>query len=274
MDIELLSAMEALRLLGRNPVKYIRGVGGMYLLGIKGFELGSIARAAFFFFRNQDDALDGDRKDIKNPLAHVLACRQQIASGKYTGNPQIAGLAKFAIRSLQRKSKKGDNPKQYFLDGIDVMLFDYHRAKTRAVLTAKELKDYYQRTFFPVINLMLIGLGSGLRAKDIPQLSFCQGRIYTIRDLDQDWTKGIINIPKEVLKKAHQTPDSSIEQIRNSPSVQDWFAGQLQLCRHDLLILEKKLTSINEALTAKMCMGLINPLHKLSRQFLDNQTYS
>lgn len=262
--------LEALRLLGRNPVKYARGVSGMYLLSIKGLELSQIARACFFFFRNQDDALDGDRQDIKDPLAHVLTCSKQIASAKFTGEPKIINLAKFAIDRLQRKGKKGDDPRQNFLDEIDVILFDYHRSRIRKILTEKELKKYYQQTFFPVIDLMLIGLNSKLRAKDIAEFSFCQGRVYTIRDLDQDWKKGIINIPKEILTKAKLNPDSSVGEIKNSTVVKDYFRQQLLLCRRKLSTLEKKLARADESLTTRMCMGLINPLYKLNKRYLND----
>lgn len=266
--MEIVSALEAARLLTRNPIKYIRGVSGMYLLSIKGFELGQVARACFFFFRNIDDVLDGDRKDIKNPLSHILACRKQISSGKYSGRPQIVNLVKFATERLQRKAKLGDDPKQNFLDEIDVILFDHQRAKKREVLTSRKLKKYYQQTFFPVINLMLIGLNSKLRANDIPELSFCQGKVYTVRDLDTDWARGVINIPKEVLKKAKLTANSTVDKIKSSPTIIEWFRKELLQCQKDLSILEAKLKSTNESLTTRMCMGLAHPLYKLSKQYL------
>lgn len=269
MNVEMVSALEAARLLTRNPIKYIRGVSGMYLLSIKGFELGQLARACFFFFRNIDDALDGDRKDIKNPLRYVLNCRKQISSGKYRENTQIINLAKFAIERLQKKSKKGDHPKQNFLDEIDIILFDHQRIKKRKILTTKEIKNYYKKTFFPVINLMLIGLNSKLRANNIPQLSFCQGRIYTVRDLDTDWARGVINIPKEVLKRAKLTTNSTVERVKSNPIIIGWFRKELLQCQKDLPILEAKLQSTNESLTTRMCMGLINPLYKLSKQYLN-----
>ncbi len=268
MNIGFLTGLEALRLLKRNPVKYLRGVGGMYLLSVKGYELGQIARASFFFFRNLDDALDGDRKDIKNPLSHILACREQISSGQYSGKPQIVNLAKFAIERLQKKSKKGDNPKQNFLDEIDIMLFDYHRARKREMLTLKQLKSYYQHTFFPVVNLTLIGLGSKLRAGDIAELSLCQGRVYTIRDLDQDWARGVINIPKEVLRQAQLTPNASVQKVRSSQTVKKWFRNEVLECQKDLEILREKLVAANESLTARFCLGLASPLFKLSKQYL------
>ncbi len=268
MNIELLSGVEAIRLLWRDPVKYARGVTGMYLLTAKGVELGQIARASFFFFRNQDDCLDGDRTDIQDPISYVLACRYQIASGVYTGKPPIVDLAKFAIGGLSQRGKDGDNPKQNFLDEIDVMLFDYHRAKERKVLTRSELDKYYENTFFPVVNIMLIGINSRLRATDIPELSFCQGRIYSIRDLDTDWTRGTINIPSEVLEQAKLSTSSTIREIRSSSVVRSWFRQQLNQSQDELPNLETRLAKADEGLTSMLCMGLVHPLYRLSKRYL------
>ena len=115
---------------------------------------------------------------------------------------------------------------------------------------------------------MLIGINSKLRAKDIEEFSFCQGRIYTIRDLDTDWARGVINIPKEVLKKAKITRDAPVEKVRSSKVIKEWFKQELQLCQSQLPILGAKLADANEDLTTKMCMWLINPLYKLIKNYL------
>lgn len=267
MNIGILTAIEAAKLFRRNPIKYVRGIGGMYLISIKGFELGRLARALFFFFRNIDDVLDGDRKEVKNPTSYVLNCRKQILSGKYKESPKIISLAKFAIEKLQKKSKKGDNPKKDFLDEIDVILFDHQRAKKKKILTRKELNEYYKKTFIPVINLILIALNSKLRAKDILELTFCQGIVYTIRDLEVDWSRGVINLPKEILKKAKLTTTSNIQELKSNPVIKNWFRNEISRCQKDLIILEKKLAKNNESLTTTFCKGLMSPLFKLSKKY-------
>jgi hypothetical protein len=268
MNVELLAGVEAIRLLKRDPVKYARGVGGMYLLSVKGIELGQIARASFFFFRNQDDSLDGDRADIRDPLSHVLSCREQIESGVYTGKPPIVDLAKFAIKRLNQRSNGGDDPKQNFLDEIDVMLFDHERSKEKRILTKGELEEYYRKTFFPVVNIMLIGLNSRLRAVDIPELSFCQGRVYSVRDLDTDWRRGVINIPREVLEQANLSTDAPIGVVRHSSAVKDWICRQLHQVVEELPNFELKLAEANEGLTNLLCRGLTSPLYRLSEKYL------
>lgn len=268
MNIRLLTAVEAIRLLRRGPIKYARGVSGLYLLSTKNRNLARMIRTSFFFFRNIDDALDGDRKDIKDPLKHVLECRQQIASGKYTGKPKIVSLAKFAMDRLQKNANSKDNLIKSFLDELDIILFDYQRTEKRKILSKNELKNYYQNTFFPVLDITLIALNSNLRAKDIPELSFCQGRVYTVRDLKTDWNRGLINIPKEILKRAGLTANSSFHEVKTSKIVNKWFYNELEKCQQDLSILDQKLTNSSEKLTAKFCGVLASPLKKLSKQYL------
>lgn len=130
--------------------------------------------------------LDGDSQIADNPLDYALSLRSQIESGIYSDKPAIIGLARYAISALERKSRPGDNPRLEFLNVVDSIIFDYQRSRERRPLSSEELENYYKRSFFPVVNLMLIGLGSRFRASDIPELSFCQGRVYTVRDLEDD----------------------------------------------------------------------------------------
>lgn len=199
MRIETLAGKEALRLFRRNPRKYFRGVAAPYLISLKDCEVSRVGRAAYFFVRHVDDLLDGDLEISANPLDYALSLRAQIESGIYSDKPEIIGLAKYAISALERKSRSGDNPRQEFLNVMDSIIFDYQRSRERRFLSFEELENYYQRAFFPVVNLMLIGLGSRFRASDIPELSFCQGRVYTVRDLEDDWRGGLLMFQKKFL---------------------------------------------------------------------------
>jgi len=118
------------------------------------------------------------------------------------------------------------------------MVFDYERSKERRTLTSQELGDYYWKTFSPVINILLIGLKSDLRAQDIPALAMTQGELYTIRDLPTDWKRGTINIPGEVLSSSGLTSNSSFVELANSRNLQDWFGDIAAKSKHELLVLQ------------------------------------
>lgn len=260
MKAELIVAKEAAVLLRRDPVKYFRGVTGMYLMSIKGLEMGSTFRSAYYFVRHVDDVLDGDRQVSCDPLAYVQDLRHQVETGNYRNGMNIGILAQNAVVNLERRAKPGDNPRADFLDAIDEIIFDYHRSQERRLLTAKELEAYYRRAFSPVVNLTLIGINSSLRSKDVPVMTYGQGRVYSARDLNDDWPRGTLNVPGEVLEQANLTPNSTLETIATSAHVRRWFQTILSKTRPELKELQKQLMGSSEGLTSVICGGLISPI--------------
>lgn len=196
MAVERLAATESARLLIHEPRKYAGLVAGLYLLSLKDCDVGNVTRASYLFVRHIDDLLD-ESKQSDEKLPYVLTLRNEIVSNTFTKNPKISTLVQYSLDILERKARPEDNPRQDFVSVIDAMVFDYNRAGERRVLSKQELENYYHDTFFPVVNIALIGLGSQFRAIDIPELSYGQGRVFTVRDLEEDWQRGVINIPKE-----------------------------------------------------------------------------
>ena len=239
MDIETLIVKEATSLLIRRPDKFKHTVG-QYLVSFADCEVSRTGRAAYFFIRYMDDLLDGDRR-LPNDgqiLPHIAAIRSQVETGDFTGEPEIMKLAAYSLDALQKKARPGDNPRQDFLDVIDIMVFDHQRLQDKQVLTTDQLAKYYQQTFAPVHNIMLIGLGSSLRASDIPDFSLCQGRVYSVEHLRADWKAGIINIPEEILKIAELTPQSTCEEITESSVVKIWAENELRESKTALLSVQ------------------------------------
>lgn len=219
MGIEALAGKEAFRLLKRSPEKYIRGVSGLYILSLADSEVGRLARASYFFIRHVDDVLDGGGVPISDPFSYVISMRDQISTGEFRETPPIVELARYALIVFGERAQEGDDPKQDMLNAIDTIVFDYERSRKRRPLSADGLEDYYRSAFFPVVNLMLIGLGSKFRATDIPGLSLCQGRVYTVRDLEEDWEQGIINVPNETLSQGGLSPNSPLQNVKSSSVV-------------------------------------------------------
>lgn len=265
MHPEARNGIEAARLFLRNPPKYINGVKGLYMLSLVDCEVGRVARSSYYFMRHIDDVLDGDRIGIADPLGYAMTIRYCVETATVDPRFPIVTLASDALRILNQKARAGDDPKKDFLDELDVMIFDFQRSKDRSVLTQRELDQYYHDTFFPVINVMLIGLNSKLRAGDISELAFSQGRVYSVRDLTDDWSKGIINIPKEVLQRASLSNIAPVMDIQNSSVIHEWFLEQLTLSQEEIDRFTKKLNGSDEWLTIKMCNGLIKPM----RRFID-----
>lgn len=260
MKPEIIVAKEAAILLKRNPSKYTRGIAGMYLLSARGIELGSTSRSSYYFVRHVDDVLDGDRQVSCDPLGYVQDLRSQVETGNFRNGMGIATLAKHAISNLERKKKPGDNPRLDFLRAIDGIIFDYERSRERKILTSSQLEDYYHLAFDPVIDLTLMILDSSLRSRDIPVMSYGQGRVYSVRDLRADWTKGVINIPRETLERAGLSAASDINDVESSIEVHWWFNTVLASTRPELIELQTRLKALSEGTTSFILGGLIGPM--------------
>lgn len=272
MNIETLIAKEAAGLLVRRPDK-LKHVIGQYLISFKDREVGRTGRATYFFIRYMDDLLDGERKlpNGEQVLAHVASIRSQIETGDFNGKPEIMKLGEYALGTLIRKARAGDNPRQEFLDEIDVMVFDNQRQPERRVLTTEQLNDYYRRTFFPIQNLMLTALSSDLRASDIPEFSLCQGRVYSLEHLSTDWRVGLINVPKEILEAAGLHSGSTFLEVTKSPVFKIWAQHELLESKAALLSLQDKFDRLPETLTARIYSTLtgsmLNFINKYLRDF-------
>lgn len=266
MGVERLAATESARLLVREPRKYAGLVAGLYLLSLKGCEVGKVVRASYLFLRHIDDSLDESKKPDET-LPYILTLRNEIKSNSFTENPKISSLVQYSLEVFERKARPEDNPRQDFIDVIDAMVFDYKRAGERRVLSQKELDNYYHGTFFPVVNLALIALDSQFRASDIPALSYGQGRVFSVRDLEEDWQRGVINIPKETLDQAQLTQHSSIEEVKANSTVTNWLRSELLKSGPELLAVKTKLKASGEKITPMLCNGVLKTSSKLVREY-------
>ncbi|MCL4386807.1 squalene/phytoene synthase family protein [Patescibacteria group bacterium] len=263
MAVEFSQLRDTARLLRQAPDKYVSRLLIASVLSIPDCELGKVVGTCYFTLKKIDDALDGDRFDVADPLEHALDIKDQVLSGSF--HSKQLNLAK-AIDYLEAKAKPGDDPRSDFAASIDSMIFDYERALKRRPQTTKELRLYYHDTFFPVVNILLVGIGSRLRAKDIPELSFAQGEIYSIRDFPEDWQRGVLNVPIEVLNAAGLSTNSSSEEVGSSRVVRDFFAGELARGKDNLTSLRNKLNQSGEWKTAKTCHLLARPMEKYIAQ--------
>lgn len=257
---ELVVAREAVQLVWRDPRKYGTVALGMYALSYYGVEMADTFRSAYYVVRGIDDVLDGDRKITGDPVAYAQDLKYQIESDRFNDSFGLSQLAKRAIRNLEKKSGPEDNPRKDFTNAIDEIVFDHQRAKERRVLTHEEIEAYYLRAFNPVINLMLLGIDSAWRSKDMPVMSYGQGRVYSADDLSVDWPRGVLNIPGEQLALAGLSADSPVDAVIKAPQVNNYFKRLLSQTKPELVTLQQRLKGSDEKLTSILCGGLIKPM--------------
>lgn len=260
IETELLVAKEAGNLIYRR-LNFTKLVAGLYAFSLFGLENGRVMRASYLPVRLVDDLLDGDARFDGDPLPYVLELKENIKNNSLT-KTAVEKQLKYAIDSLEQRAKGEDDPRSEFVRSIDSIIFDYYRAKERRVLTGAEIEDYYRMAFDPVINITLMATRSSIRSKDIPALSYGQGRVYSIRDLGTDWQRGIRNISKKVLDEGGLSYTSSVDEVLDNLTVKSWARVNLEQTKPDLIKTQSFLKSLNEKQTFLICNSLISPMLK------------
>ncbi|OGH07947.1 MAG: hypothetical protein A2W22_06785 [Candidatus Levybacteria bacterium RBG_16_35_11] len=268
MQAEFSQAREVAAVLSQNPRKYInRLMIGVQLYAVN-CEMGRASLAFYSTLKRIDDSLDGDRFDIENPLEYANDIAVQVLEGRLsTDNLKLANAFSF----VERRIRDGDNPRKDFVSSVNAMIFDHQRSQERRVLTKDELQEYYSNSFTPVINILLIGINSNLRARDIPEFAMAQGRIYSIRDIVDDWTKGIINIPTEILSLANLSAQSDIEKVMLSETIASYFESELTKGKIEIARLEQKIEAQGEPVSSRVFKLLLKPMKKYIRRHSQKQ---
>jgi len=244
---ELNSARESIDLIERQP-SLVKNVIGLYALSFCGLPQGRVLRSSYLPVRKIDDALDGDAPKIKDPASYVRKLRDGIENNTL-GNSTDEQLLSYSLNALEAKAKHGDNPRDDFLSVIDAIIFDHERASERKVLSGEEIEMYYHKAFDPVVNITLLAIDSQFRSKDVPALSFGQGRIYSVRDFEEDWNRGVINIPGDVISTAGVSALFSFEEVNDNQIIRSWLKQSLMMTKQDLLKTQLLLTQSHETRT-------------------------
>lgn len=222
-----------------------------------------VFRASYFFCRHIDDVLDGDRYISSDPEQYVQDILKAMKIGH--GGPEITELYRFATCHLVNMTLNGEKPEEHFRRVVqDAMLFDYQRAEERRVLTRQELEEYYQNTFAPVLDLALIIAGSSLRSKDIPEAISTQGHLYSIRDLDKDLPRGVINIPREELALSGIETITPLEKkdILRDSHLSRWL--KKEVARHHKQLKPLRMRLRDEG-SREVCLPLIHEMDLFCR---------
>lgn len=224
---------ESTRLVERDSEKYKKMVAAICLAPV--IRGGGVIKDAYFFMRHVDDVLDGDLILKQDPLDYAQNIREDILKEKQNPKYPIEKLAFRALGKLE-KIKKGDNdPKNKFLDGIDGMIDDHKRMADKVVLEIPQLRESFIKTFGPHYDIALMAVRSDLVGSlGVNTFYNCQGFAYGIRDLEVDWPRGLINIPKEVLKVSNLEVSSDVSEVIGNRVVKEWIGDESNKNRADL----------------------------------------
>jgi hypothetical protein len=253
---------ETYQYLKRDFKKYSTGALGMWALFGRNFEQGDAFRSIYYLFRNVDDIMDGDRQINEDPFTYTDRLRNNIVNRNFnTTSDPILHLAKRSMDHFDKVKKPDDNPQEDMLQLIDAMVEDRHRMLHRQALPQEALTEEYRTQFYPIQNLQLIALESKIRVDDIPDFPIVQGRVYALKDLQNDWEKGLINIPLEVLTAAGLDSDADFPTVRDNPVIQQWVINECIECG-ELLDIENQ----------RLADGLHGKQNKIPRLIFEHLT--
>ncbi len=259
---------ESVDLIKRDPKKHLGKVLGLWMMPVM-FPGGGIIRDSYFFMRHIDDVLDGDDLTVKNPDTYVGKIRQDLLDGVLDQSVSVEALAFKSIRKLeQKKTVDTDNPRRFFVKGIDGMFIDFNRMKNRQVVDANTLKEGFIDAFSPHFDISLMAVESKLRSGDIKTFLYAQGFAYSIQDLKIDWERGLFNIPEEVLNQSGLSNEATFSEVVTNSIVNEWINDQSSETRFDLDMFLKNIGSCEKERSANL---LIRGLSKRVISVLDSR---
>lgn len=249
------SFQESFDLIKRDPKKHLGKVLGLWMMPVM-FRGGGIIRDSYFFMRHVDDVLDGDDMTIKNPNEYVEKIRMDLEEDKLDISIPIETLAFKSIERLERKKRMvTDNPRTFFLNGIDGMFIDFNRVRNRELVNNSSLKGSFIKSFGPHFDISLMAIESGLRSSDITTFLYAQGFAYSIQDLKIDWERGLFNVPLEVLNQAGLSGGANFSEVNTSSIIKEWIADESSKIRFDLDIFLKNIGSCEKEKSANLLIG-------------------
>jgi hypothetical protein len=249
-DSGMLRNIEAEWLCLRNFMRFWRRHPRYFLvtLGLAKASLGNwrrrrVLRTGFCFLQAVDDLLDGDRRSEREPLEVVSEAADELRTGVH-GEKELSRLA--SIFRLDILEAGGEEALETALELIGVMQEDRRRVTERRLLDREELGGQSRRTFVLSLDIMLIAGRAELRAHDVPLLVELFGWCNTVRDLEEDLGKGLVNIPIEIVEEALSdgAEDMSFSQLVQRGPVRRWLhlghldaANRMERCEAELWAL-------------------------------------
>ncbi len=153
---------------------------------------------AYHFCRKIDHIGDGDAdlpKQYESFSELQVELNDAMARDQYP-NTDIGLLLRGAVRDM--KTYHGVDVRERISKFLGAMETENNRRLNRTISTREELNAIYRASFEAPTDIAFIAAGSSARSADLPQLAEVQGRIYAVRDLEEDLPRGRIFVPKEV----------------------------------------------------------------------------
>ena len=229
----------------RRHFRYL--IIGFYLYGYSLFNWrrARAMRVGFCYLQFIDDILDGDRI-VKDPRGLAMKLAKQIESEQFT-NEKYSLMAEFMLADLLANPRPGDDPKGDLLNIIETMVLDFDRSNELKLMTTQELNEQHRKTFYYSLNLLFMSARAEVRAGQVPELLAAFGWCSTMRDLEEDLSRGLVNIPSEVVNQlGHDTDIKNYEQVAKDPEVVSWIKRENDVAIQNLRTVRQTWNPLKE----------------------------
>ena len=221
-----------------------------------------LQRTGFAFLQSVDDLLDGDRASDEEPLQVSGRLLRGLEHGTFADDDLSRLGAAFRADLLERG---GADALAQAVALVRVMQYDRVRVRDGLVLGEADLRRQLRDTFRHSLDLMLLAAGARARCDEVPTLVEAFGWCSTVRDLDQDLARGLVNIPREVLATAHAQDLHDAAALRRDPAVAAWLDASARDAERQLDAADAAIAALGEP-RARRLLGLFA---RSIRRYLD-----
>lgn len=259
LKIEYMCAREFARLICRDS-RYLGLTVSMYGRTLNSPTRAQMLRAAYCLARLIDDVLDGDIIIPGDPEVYVFYLMHQAKAGMIAGRNLPSRLGRFVFENINRFGRNSEIPAEYLHVLVESMLIDRRRARKKLLLSDRQLHTHLVKTLEAAHNAALCISNARARAPDIPHLIRAQASLYTLRDLKTDISRGLVNIPEDVVTLARDQGCNSLsyDALFSTSAVKKWIADEFAFGRGHLEAAGHQLAAIKDRRTSM----IVRPLHR------------
>jgi hypothetical protein len=239
MKAEALCFWQCLRFGSRHP-RYLLIFLMLYAASFRRWRQMRAARLGYAFLQLFDDLMDDDRRSAETSDSIATRTIAEWQRGEFSRRDSLSRLAAAFHQALrQGGSLPEDRPEEDTFTLLQCMHVDARRRLERRIDAEDDLQQHLRQTFFHSVNLLLIGCGHRLRAREVPALVAALAWCSVIRDFAEDESKGLINVPREVL-----VDHPGDEGLASRPEVRVWVDRQRALGLPLLQACEREQTAV------------------------------
>lgn len=249
LRIEALCLREA-ALFTRRHVRYLFTALAIYGFSLPRWQKTRVLRAAWCLAQHVDDVLDGDRTIASDPEVYTREVLRALAGGPPDDGSPAQVLAAFVRDRL---------PRETLAALFEELIVDRRRMAEWRAMGAAELVEHHRRTFALSLDLTLLLTGAELKAADAPELVDALSWCSPVRDLEEDWKRGLINVPSEVLAESGGE--------LNSPAVRNWLKEEHRRGSAALAALGAKLSTITDPRSRAVLSSFHRALSAYERKY-------